>query len=397
MKIGLYGGSFNPIHNGHIAVAEAVKDAFGLDCILLMVAKDPPHKQVEGHVSAELRLAMSALALEGKKGICASALEITREGKSYTIDTLRALKKIFTGAQIYCIVGADMLIDLPTWREAPELMRTNAFIAAGRTGVMEDISAQAQALEAQYGARIFLSSFVGPEISSTQIRERVFAAKSLGGFTPQRVENSIYENGLYQPPEICAMQTKLRASIKEERYLHSMRTVCAAIALAARYGEDTKKARLAALLHDCGKFSAEMQNKRAEEYGLALDDMRAVSPSIVHGPLGAEVARREYGVEDAQILSAIYWHTLCKTNMSALEKIIYLADKIEAGRDYEGVDEIRNAAEKSLDEGVLACMEHSLRYLQAAGKTIHPNLFSARDFLIKKRESAQKNKKEEQH
>ncbi len=385
MKIGLYGGSFNPVHNGHIAVAEALCSAFGLDCVLMMVAKDPPHKHIDSNVPAETRLSMTELALKGIKGISASALELEREGKSYTIDTLRALKRIFAGAELYCIVGADMLIDLPNWHEAESLMRETAFIAAGREGVPEDISAKAAELREKYGAEIHLSSFVGPEISSTEIRERIYDALPVSELTPPEVEAYIYENGLYLPPDFVKLQEKIKASLKKERYIHTMGTVRCAIELADRYGENTKKARLAALLHDCAKLSEEEQCRKADEYGLKLDALKDVSMSIIHGPLGAAVAEREYGISDGELLSAIYWHTLCREDMTRLEKIIYLADKIEPGRNYEGVEEIRAAAESSLDEGVLACMERSIEYVRSSGKKLHPNVISARESILKKR------------
>ncbi len=381
MKIGLYGGSFNPIHAGHIAVAEAVRDAFALDCVLLMVAKDPPHKQLEGNVSAQERLSLTELALREKKGLCASALELAREGKSYTVDTVRALKEIFAGAELYCIVGADMLLDLPSWHEAAALMCETSFIAVGRAGVREELEAPAKTLEAQFGADIRLCDFVGPEISSTQIRDAIAEAKPITGLVPTEVETYIYAHGLYLPPKAQAMQEKLKASLKKERYIHSTGTMQCAIELAARFGADAEKARTAALLHDCGRFSHEEQYARCEQYALDVEELKAISPSLVHGPLGAAVAEKEYGIEDRETLDAIYWHTLCREDMTMLEKIVYLADKIEPNRDYAGVEALRAAAQESLDEAVLACMEQGIAYVRTSGKALHPGVLAARDFL----------------
>ncbi len=389
MKIGIYGGSFNPIHNGHIAVAEAIRDEFELDCVLFMVAKDPPHKEIAEHVPAALRLSMTSLSVQGKAKLCASALELEREGKSYTIDTVREIKRIFAGAQVYCVIGADMLLDLPTWHEAQALMRETEFIAAGRGGIVADLEKQAEILNERFGAHCRLSTFSGPEISSTQIREAMREAMPVSQLVPFAAETFMYEQGLYFPQALKTMQRKLRTSIKPERYVHTMGAVRCAIELAARYGIDTKKARLAALLHDCAKFAPQEQCRLCEEYKLDVEALKAVSLSIIHGPLGAEVAKREYGVEDKEVLSAIYYHTLCKENMTKLEKIIYLADKTEPGRCYEGVEEIRAAARAGLDEGVLACMEQSIRFVREKGKKLHPGVIAARESILNARLNAQ--------
>ena len=123
MRIGLYGGSFNPIHNGHIDVAAAVRNAFALDRVLFMVAKDPPHKEIADGVGARVRLAMTQLGIGDTEGFSVSDIELERPGKSYTLDTVRALRERFPQAEIFCIVGADMFFDLTEWHEAETLLR----------------------------------------------------------------------------------------------------------------------------------------------------------------------------------------------------------------------------------------------------------------------------------
>lgn len=388
LRIGLFGGSFNPLHNGHIAIAEAAKREFGLHRVLFMVAKDPPHKQIAGQVSAALRLAMTEAGLCGREGLTASDLELRREGKSYTLLTLRELRHIYADAEIFCIVGADMLQDLPNWYHARELLRQNRFIGVGRLGIDAVPAAQAADLRAAYGAQVELCEFVGPAISSTQVREAVYEARPIQDWVPERIAAFIYENGLYLPEIFCALQEKVRRTLKEKRYIHTMGTVREAIELAARYGEDGKKARLAALLHDCAKEDISGQLERAAAYAMDLSDLARISGGILHGPLGAEMARREYGVTDTAVLDAIRSHTLCSANMTKLEKIIYLADKIEPGRHYAGVDAIRAAARRSLDAGVLACMDHSIAYIQQKGGTLHPGILEARANIVKNMKEA---------
>lgn len=382
MRIGIYGGSFNPVHRGHIQVALAARDEFHLDRVLFMVAKDPPHKTIAGHVEASARFEMTRRALEDETGLEACTLEMERAGKSYTIETVRQVKELYDRSQIFCIVGADMLMDLPNWYKARQLMRETGFIATGRMGVREDLSAVAANLKSEYGAKVFLSSFVGPEISSTAVRKAVFEAEPVEKWIKESTAAYIYENGLYLPEEFVALQHKLRENMDASRYVHTMGTVRCAIDLAARYGVDGKQARLAALLHDCAKFAPQQLLASCEEYGLDVEELKKDFISVIHGPLGAMVARREYGVEDEAVLSAVYWHTLCHEDMTVLEKIIYLADKIETGRKYAGIEAIREATDKSLDAGVLACMERSIAYVQTRGKKLHPNVIGAREYLL---------------
>lgn len=381
MRIGLYGGSFNPIHNGHIDVAAAVKDEFALDRVLFMVAKDPPHKRIADGVDAHSRFVMTQAGVKGIPGFSVSDLELLRTGKSYTLDTVRALREQYPQADVFCIVGADMLLELSTWHEAATLLQETGFIGAGRQGVEGDLESEAARLREAYGARIYLSRFEGPHISSTAVRQAVEDALPVGQWIPPRVEALIYEEGFYLPEDFQSKQRKLRAALKEKRYRHTMGTVRCAIELSARYGADGKKARLAALLHDCAKFDVPEQIRLCERYGIDVKELLAISPAIIHGPLGAAIARAEYGVEDEAVLSAIYWHTLCRENMTKLEKIIYLADKIEPNRDYEGVETIRAAADRGLDRGVLACMDRSIDYVHASDKALHPNVLRARTFI----------------
>lgn len=383
MRIGFLGGSFNPVHCGHIAIARQALQEFSLDKALLIVAAEPPHKEIAFHVKSEERFQMLTLGLEGEQGLEASDIELKRNGKSYTYDTVRLLKEYYPTAELFCVVGADMLFDLPSWYRAAELLKEVSFIGFARGGEARDVREAADALTRQYGARVYLSQTGGPELSSTEIRERVYAGKSVRGMLPAAAERYLYEKGLYMPAEIRAMQEKLRRALNEERYNHTMGTVSAAAYLAERYGADLKKARLAALLHDCAKVKKEEMLAYLERFEACPFGYAQRSPGILHGPIGAEVARADYGVTDPEVLLAIANHTACSEGMGTLEKIVYLADKIEPTRDYAGVEETRAAAEQSLDAGVLACMDDVLAHLTEKKKEIDPCIYCAREYIRK--------------
>ena len=123
MRIGILGGTFNPIHAGHVQMAVAARDALRLDRVLLMVAADPPHKRVAEAVAGAHRLRMAQLAAAGLPRVEASDLELRRTGRSYTVDTLRELHGRYPGASLYWIVGSDMLHDMPTWHRVEEIFR----------------------------------------------------------------------------------------------------------------------------------------------------------------------------------------------------------------------------------------------------------------------------------
>ena len=380
MRIAMFGGSFNPIHNGHIEIIRAVKEKFGLEKVFFVVANDPPHKAIEGHVPAKTRFEMVRLALSGVAGMEGSDLELMREGKSYTILTVEELKRQYPGDELFLIVGADMVSTLDTWHCGGRLMQSVGVIAVDRPeapGTAEAV----KRLNGLYGANIVISGVTGPDLSSTQIREAVFLAKPITGMVPEGVERFIYENMLYMPEQIAWIAAQLKKTIGLKRYFHTAGVMRTAVALAHRYGLDPEKVRLAALLHDCAKVSKEEQKNLADIYGM---DTAQYASAVLHGPLGARRARQEYKITDEAVLQAIAVHTVCRAKMSDLDKVIYLADKIEPSREYEGVEKIRAAAEIGLDEGTLACIEYTMEYLKEKGLAADPDTHAAKEELIKK-------------
>ena len=380
MRVAMFGGSFNPIHNGHIEIIRAVKEKFNLDKVLFVVANDPPHKEIQGHVPAKMRFEMVKLALNGIPGMEESDLELQREGKSYTMLTVDALKRQYPGDELFLIVGADMLLTLDAWNSAQRLMQSIHVIAIDRP-LVPGTDEAARRLNREYGANIALCGITGPALSSTEIREALFRAEPITGLVPDRVERFLYENTLYMPEQIADIASQLKRKIGMERVLHTAGVMCTAAGLACRYGVDAQKARLAALLHDCAKVSKEEQRRLAGFYGM---DTNRYAPAVIHGPLGARRARDEYGIMDEAVLQAIAVHTVCRAGMSDLDKVIYLADKIEPGRDYQGVEQIRAAAEISLDRGTLACIEYTMQYLKEKGQVADPGTYAAREELINK-------------
>lgn len=180
------------------------------------------------------------------------------------------------------------------------------------------------------------------------------------------------------------MKDKLKKTLSEKRYKHSLGVCDEAVKLAKRYGADTDKAYIAGLLHDCAKgYSNDEQISLCQKYGIELDDMTLACKPVIHAPLGAEIARSEYGIDDEEILEAIRCHTVAKENMSLLDKIIYIADMIEPMRDFPGVDKLREAAEEDIDKVFIMGLKHSIVFNAQKNKIIHPDTISAWNYMLR--------------
>lgn len=182
-----------------------------------------------------------------------------------------------------------------------------------------------------------------------------------------------------------AMLEYLHTNLKESRFQHSLSVSETAVALALKYGEDTKKAGIAGLVHDCGKCMKDSELiEVAMNHKIQLDEVYLHDPSILHGPVGSIIAREVMGIEDKDILSAIYYHTTGRKNMSVLEKIIYIADYIEPLREFNGVEELRSLSEQNLDAAVIQSLEDTIKYVLSQNKLLHTDTIDARNYLLSK-------------
>ena len=372
MRIGIMGGTLDPVHNGHIEVALAAKRLLKLDRVMLLPAGDPPHK---AHPTLKRdRLNMARIAAEGAEGLFVSDIEIAREGTTFTVDTLRELTRREPDTQWYYLIGADTLNVLDSWRHFEKVAGMCTFAVIGRADEPADMD-RVQALEQQYGARFEVLPFNGPDISSTQIRDRVAKGEDITDLVPQGVADYIRAHLLYlanrSREEICAA---LKATLKPGRYIHTLGVAETALRLAPRYGVDPARAELAGLLHDCAKYMPiDEMRKLVQGVVPDADDEELATVSVLHAPAGAVWAAREFGVQDRGILSAIRKHTLGDGQMSALDALIYTADFIEPNRaPFPGLEEARALAETDIFAATRKCAELTNRHLAEQGRQAHP-------------------------
>ncbi len=385
MRIGILGGSFNPIHFGHLQLAQWALSEYKLDEILMMVAKKPPHKELADDTEAALRYEMVKRAVDDINRISASDIELEREGVSYTVDTLKQIKEQYGDSKLFLIIGEDMLFSLPSWHRIDEIFNLCEVVAYARPGCDGNEREEAEKLKKEYNARIHVGTFTGLDISSTMVRDAVYNAKPISHMVPRCIEEYIYENGLYLPEDIREIQADIKNTVKSKRYRHIMGTVRWAIELADRHKMDTKQARLAALLHDCAKVSPEEQLLQAKKRNMVLTKIEEISPSLIHARLGAVYAKEKYGVDDEEIIEAIRCHTLCRLGMTRLDKLLYIADKTEPLRSFGGVNTLRRKAWDDLDAGTVACMDYSIAHTRNSGKQLDDTILAARDEIIKRR------------
>ena len=394
MKIGVYGGTFNPPHLGHVTAARAVFELLKLDLLLLVPDREPPHKALPaGSPTPEQRLEMTRLAGEqlglGDR-VQVLDLELKRTGRSYTSDTLAQLKERYPEDELWLLMGTDMFLTTQTWHEAEKILSLAGIAAFGRTeaDTEELFSVQRDYLYRTYPqARIFTLTIPGVvDVSSTDLRTMLAKGEGVN-LLPPAVYGYILREGLYgtradlKRLPLRELRPIALSYLKNKRIPHVLGTEQEAIRLAERYGADVEKARVAALLHDCTKkLNMEEQLELCGRYGIQLDELEQKALKLLHAKTGAAIARDVFGVDD-EIYNAIWWHTTGHAHMTLREKVIYLADYIEPSRNFPGVDKLRAVCYKDLDEGLLMGLEMTIEEMTEMGNPVHHATIEARDAL----------------
>ncbi len=395
MKVGIYGGTFDPPHLGHIAAARCAAGALGLDKLVFVPAGIPPHKALPADVPAPgQRLAMTAIAADQLLMPGVTEVwdeELRRTGKSYTADTLRRARERWSGAELWLLMGSDMFLSLQTWHQPAEVMSMAGICAFGRTAADSEaaLAPQRELLTKTYGARVV--TLTVPDlvnISSTRLRALLPGGEG-AEYLSQAVYGYILREKLYGT---CADLFRLTdeelrcvsySMMRAKRIAHVRGTEAEAVRLALRWGADAEKARRAAILHDCTKYySLEEHLALCRRYGLPLDSLERTAEKLLHAKTGALLARHMFGQDD-EIYCAIFYHTTGRAGMSLLEKVLYMADYIEPNRDFPEVEALRGLAYTDLDRAVAMGALLSIREMEEMGRSVHRNTRDAYDYYQK--------------
>ena len=393
MRIALLGGTFDPIHNGHLELARAFARRLNLDKVVLMPTAVPPHKLKTSMAPPDKRLDMCRLAAGNDPLFEVSDLEISRGGASFTVDTLERLTASRPGTEWYLITGADMFLTLGSWWRFSDIARMATLCAAPRDAADAARLREYAAELEQKGARCVIADLPLMPVSSTAIREQIAAGKTAADWLPPPVVGYIAREGLYKDAQtMTTMMTDdqfveiIKGRLTPRRFHHSLEVAKEARRLAEKYGADPSKAYTAGLLHDILKDTGgDAQLQILKDFDILQDDIEKQAEKLWHAHSGAVFIRYVLGVRDEDILAAVRYHTTARAGMSELEKVLYLADFTSADRDYPDVDEMRRQA----DIGIAPAMEYALCYsirdLVEQKKAIHPDTLAAYNEVILRR------------
>lgn len=328
----------------------------------------PPHKLPGKLASGEDRLEMCRLAFEDER-FEVSSIELDRGSKSYTVETLRELKKYYPDDELYFIIGSDMLETLTGWYLWEEIISLSFICAASREkGFVPDMSVFTD----EQKEKIILLDVEPFEVSSTEIRAIIAKGEENPDLISPEVAGYIRRNGLYDDG-LSAYRKLLSERLDDYRMNHSECVSECAAALAEKYGADVEKARLAGLLHDVTKNTARAEQLEIiEQSGEHLSTVELINPKVWHQISGAAFLEKNGIVSDREILGAVRWHTTGRAGMTLLEKIVYVADFISADREYRDVNVVRRLAEISLEHAILYTSRYTVEKLVSADLPIHP-------------------------
>ena len=344
VKTLIFGGAFDPVHEEHLKIAEAAIEELGLLRLIFMPTADSPHKTTVAPYAHRVEM----LRISGlPTGSEISLLEKGRTDKNYTVDALDRWHAEF--GDFGLLIGGDSLRDLHTWKNPEEIIAKVPLVVAERVGVdLSDVKAEWE----KKGAKITMLKYRPTGISSTQMREELKKENQV------KIANSpIHQEIQSNSPQ---MLVKLSTELDEEKYEHvkSVAVYACSINGALELGLNQVDVWTAGLLHDCKK---QIKCYREQIPKLALDT------AVEHQYASAIAARVEYGVDSQAVIDAIECHCTGKPNMSLLDKLIYVADKIEPTRAYYGVEQLRNLVMQDFEAGFLAVLKDQKRVIDEKG------------------------------
>ena len=378
-RIGIYGGTFDPPHIGHVHSAAQAVDALRLDKLLLIPAYATPRKSpgIPG-AEPEHRLQMLRLAASSMPKAEISMLEMDRSEVSYTFETVKALRQRYPEDELYLLLGSDIFLGFLNWRQWESICKdvTLAVLYRGDKGEKQKVLEQLRRMQ-DLDANVVLVENDAVAISSTQMR-RLLAFRCAGDLLPEGVLEYIREHYLYNtrapwkelPME--QLEQVVISLLKPNRVTHVLGCRDTAVELAKRWGANETDAARAGILHDITKaIDGPLQLTLCQAYGKILSDFSRKYPKTLHALTGSLVAERIFG-ENKAVVSAIEHHTTGKADMTLLEKIIYVADYMEPNRDFPGVEKLRKLAFTDIDAALKLGLEMTLEHLARQGAEVSP-------------------------
>lgn len=397
-RLGIYGGSFNPIHIGHIRAARSFYDEMKLDELIIMPTAVSPFKASDSDNDPRERLKMAKAAFENdERSITVSDYEIEKGGSSYTYLTLEHFSSPDT--ELYFLMGTDMLLSLDNWKNPDIILKLATVCHVRRENTDPDtereISEAKARYESKYNAKIIDLALVPLEISSSKIRRAVKDGQSISDFVTPEVEAIIKADRLYLP---CPLYATVRKLVREKRWRHIFATEEEALRLADIFDlsqSDKEKLRTAAVLHDITKYLTRGEHlDLLNEMGVTPDEGTLASEKTLHQMTGAYLAKKLHPDKvDGAVFDAIRYHTTGKADMPLMTKLMYLSDFIEPTRTFPDCVRLRGIFYsmigrgdklKTLDEIMLISLDMTIADLIDNGHPIHSDTEKAREYIKEK-------------
>lgn len=385
MKIGIFGGSFDPVHKEHVRLAKEAIKGLCLDKLIVVPAGVPPHKQGKRLAPAQDRLAMCRIAFADVDKSEISDYEIAQGGASYTYLTCDHFSRLYPTAQLFLLVGTDMFWDFFHWKNPDEILSRVRLAVCRRAEGVENIEKQQKAFFLRFARMFEVIPYNGEAVSSTEIRVRSVLGMDYSDLVPVGIGEYIRTHGLYSLPPI---QQGLSLE-KPKRAEHSRRVCLMATENAARLGVDEGKALVASALHDVAK-NLPAADERLQGFVPPAD----VPPPVLHQYTGAYVLEHTFSVTDEDILNAVRYHTSGRAGMSALEKLVYLSDMLEEGRSFPRIEELRGLFYEDIDECLYRCLKYQIEYLHEKQTGMYPLTVQAYEYYKKISEQKKGGKRE---
>jgi nicotinate-nucleotide adenylyltransferase len=334
MRFAILGGSFNPIHNGHLALAEAARLTFGYDSIILIPSYQSPFKPEYKETSAQDRLDMCAAAISGDPFFILDDCEIKREGISFTIDTIKYIdKKYRPEGKLGLIIGDDLAADFYKWKKADDIAARTDIILARR------LSSNPNEVHFPFPHKKLQNEIV--ILSSGIIRKYIQENSAWHFLLPPAVRFIIEERKLYAMKDSFCLanitahiEHHARILLPFKRFLHSRNVALLSAELCSKFGINPQKGYLAGIAHDiCKNIGEKRMIELAQKDGAEISEMEQKKIFLLHGRAAAMYIQEIFHINDKDILEAIRFHTYASESMGDLAKIIYISDKIEYTRE----------------------------------------------------------------
>lgn len=361
MKIAIFGGAFNPVHREHINIAKAAVKELKLDRLIVMPTAISPHKSGDLIASGRDRLEMCRLAFADVKCAEVSDYEVAKGGVSYSYLTCQYFKDKYPKAELFWLIGADMLENFPKWKNPRQILSCVTLAACAREN-KDDYKKYKKTVENAFGTRVKKVSYVGDSVSSTRIRALAALGEDIEGYVTGAVCQYIKERELYALKDV----QRVKQFLKPKRWAHTVRVA----AMCAKYKDladlTEKQAITMGALHDAAKY---LSCDSPYLKGFSLPE--GVPEPVVHQFAGAYVAANYFGVTDEIVLDAIRYHTSARPNMTKADALLYLCDMLEEGRDFEGVEMLRKLFEEDMEKCLYAALKQQVEYLYSTGKPVY--------------------------